>query len=127
MASESGGMILGWLLRIACSIAIVAVAAFDGLSIGVAHISAIDDANSVARSASSAWTAHHDMQAALAAAQETAAQHGETVLPNSLQVASDGTCTVRIARQATTLIIGHIKELRSWVRVTESGSGRYVE
>ena len=102
------------------------MAAFDGLSIGVAHVSAIDDANSAALSASQAWRQNHDLTAALQAAQQTASQHGENVVPASLQVATDGTARLTIQREATTLVIRHIHALHSWLVVTASGSGRAV-
>lgn len=107
-------------------IAVTGVAAFDGLSIGVAHVSAVDDANSAALSASQAWRQNHDLTAALQAAEQTASQHGETVVATSLSVASDGTARVTIQREATTLVIRHIHALHSWLVIKASGSGRSV-
>jgi hypothetical protein len=124
---ERGDIILGWLTRIVVSMAVVGVVGFDGLSIGVAHVSAADDANSAARSASEAWLDTHTAQAALAAAQSTAAEHQETVLPASMRIAADGTVQLEIERSATTLIVRHVHALRSWTTVTARGSGKYLE
>jgi len=107
-------------------ISLTGVVAFDGVSIGVAHVSTIDDANSAALAASHAWQDSHDMNRALQAAQQTAAQHGETVVDNSLSVDADGTAHVAVQREATTLIVRHIHALRSWIEITASGSGRSV-
>lgn len=103
------------------------VVAFDGLSIGVAHVSAADDADSAARAASHEWEQSHDRAAALEAAQASAAEHGETVIATSLQIAPDGTVQLDIEHNATTLVVQHIHALRSWVTITEGGSGKYVE
>jgi hypothetical protein len=121
---DRGDIVLGWLTRIVLGISITGVVAFDALSIGVAHVSAIDDANSAALSASQAWRAHHDPVAALQAAQQTASEHGETVLPSSLQVDSDGTVRLKITREATTLLVRRVPPLHSWITITAEGSGR---
>ncbi len=117
---------LGWLTRIVVGISVTGVVAFDALSIGVAHVSAIDDANSAALSASQAWHAHHDPTAALQAAQQTASEHGEPVVPSSLQVEADGTVRLKITREATTLLVRHVHALNSWITITAEGSGRSV-
>ena len=100
--------------------------AFDGLSIGVAHVSTLDDADSAALSASRAWAQNHDAHAALDAAEQSASQHGESVLPDTLRIAADGTVTVAITRTATTLLLAHVHQLHSWTVVKETGSGRYT-
>ena len=119
-----GDIVLGWLTRIILALAVASVVVFDGLSLAVAHFAAIDDANSAADSASEAWQSTHQLSAALQAAQDAAAQHGETVLPDSLSVDPDGTAHLRIAHEATTLVVHHIPMLRSWTTITASGSGR---
>ncbi|HEX7105614.1 MAG TPA: hypothetical protein VF218_06595 [Acidothermaceae bacterium] len=125
-ARERGDIILGWLTKLVIGISIAGVVAFDGVSIGVAHVSAIDDANSAALAASRAWQTSHDMSQALQAAQQTAAQHGETVIDASLHFDGDGTAHIDIQRDATTLIVRHIHALRSWIEITATGSGRSV-
>jgi len=125
-ACDRGDIILGWLTRIVIGIAVVGVVLFDGLSIGVAHVSAADDANTAALSASHAWADHHDMTAALQAAQATAAEHEESVVPASLHVLTDGTVELKVQRNATTLVVRHIHALRSWITITAAGSGKYV-
>lgn len=125
-ARDGGDIILGWLTKLVIGISLTGVVAFDGVSIGVAHVSTVDDANSAALAASHAWENSHDMTRALQAAQDTAAQHGETVVDNSLLIDTDGTAHVAVRREATTLIVRHIHALRSWIEITSSGSGRSV-
>jgi hypothetical protein len=113
------------LTRIVAALAITAVVGFDGLSIGVAHVSAMDDANSAATAGSVAWRADQgNLDATLQAAQGSASQHGETVLPNSLHVDPDGTVHLKIQHDATTLLVRHLGPLRSWATVVVNGSAK---
>ncbi len=125
VARDAGDVILSWLTRLVAGLAITAVVGFDALSIGVAHVSAMDDANSAATAASVAWRADHgNLDATLQAAQGSASQHGETVLPASLHVDADGTVHLRLERDATTLLVRHLGPLRSWATVVVNGSGK---
>jgi hypothetical protein len=123
---EAGDIILGWLTRIVIGITIAGVVAFDGVSIGVAHISTIDDANSAAQAASRSWYQEHDIAKALQAAQDVAAEHEETVITKSLRVDPDGTAHLELVHDAATLVVRHVSALRSWATVKADGSGRYV-
>jgi hypothetical protein len=121
---ERGDVILSWLTRVVAVIAVVAVVGFDGLSIAVARVSAKDDANTAAVAASTAWRTDKGLLApTLLAAQTSADQHGETVLPNSLTVGPDGTVHLTLERIATTLLVRHIGPVRSWATVIVKGSG----
>jgi hypothetical protein len=125
VAPDAGDVILSWLTRVVLVIAVTAVIGFDGLSIAVAHVSAKDDANSAAVAAATAWVSDKGALApTLLAAQNSAAQHDETVLPNSLTVGADGTVHLQLERDATTLLIRHIGPLRSWAIVIVKGSGK---
>lgn len=117
---------MGWLTRIVIGTAIVGVIAFDGVSIGVAHISTADDANTAALAASTSWHDHHDATLALQAAQQVASMHAETVVANSVRIDSDGTVHLTLEHDATTLVVRHVSALHSWVAVTAGGTGRYA-
>jgi hypothetical protein len=122
---DQGDVILSWLSRIVVVLAITAIIGFDALSIAVAHVSATDDANTAAVAASAAW--RNDKGAltpTLLAAQASASQHDETVLPSSLTVESDGTVHLRLQRDATTLVVRHIGPISSWAVVIVKGSGK---
>ena len=71
-------------LKILGVLAIVGVLGFDGVSIGLCHISTQDDANSAALAAMEEWGTHHNINTAYEAAQQSAAGHGETVLKERL-------------------------------------------
>jgi len=124
-ARDQGDVILSWLTRIVVGIALTAVIGFDSLSIAVTHVSAKDDANAAAVAASQAWrSAHGDATATLQAAQISAAEHGETVVPDSLSADPDGTIHLRIRHDASTLLVRHLGPWRSWATVVVKGSGR---
>lgn len=116
-------MIIGWFTRVLAVIAVLAVVGFDGISILSAHLGAQDDANDAASDAASAWGNQHDITAALAAAQQ-ALSHGETIVPGSLTITASGATTIKIKREARTLVahdIGFLKKETSFV-VTGNGS-----
>jgi hypothetical protein len=124
-ARDAGDIILGWLTRIVIGLAITAVVGFDGLSIAVAHVSAMDDANSAAIAASTAWRADQGNATAIfQAAESSAALHNETVLPSSVHVDADGTAHLKLRHDAITLAVRHLGPLRSWTVVIVNGSGR---
>jgi hypothetical protein len=125
VAPERGDVILSWLTRIVVGISVTAVIGFDSLSIAVTHVSAKDDADAAAVAASQAWrSAHGDATATFQAAQVSASEHGETVVPDSLTVDPDGTIHLRIRHDATTLLVRHLGPWRSWATVVVKGSGR---
>jgi hypothetical protein len=125
VSRDSGDVILSWLTRIVLGLSIAAVVGFDALSIGVAHVSAADDANSAALAGSVAWRADHgDVAATLQAAEASAALHGEIILPSSLRIATDGTVYLKLQHDATTLVVRRIGPIKSWATVVVHGSGR---
>jgi hypothetical protein len=125
LAHDRGDVILSWLSRVVVVLAITAVIGFDALSIAVAHVSATDDANTAAVAASAAWrTDKGALSPTLLAAQTSAAQHDEIVLPTSLTVERDGTVHLKLQRHATTLVVRHIGPLKSWADVIVKGSGK---
>ncbi|MBX6370682.1 MAG: hypothetical protein IRZ02_00290 [Acidothermus sp.] len=125
-ANQRGDIVTGWLARVAVTIFAAAVVCFDAFSIGVAHLSAIDDADRTALAASAAWFANsHDVAAAEKAAAASAASHGERLVPGSLAVQPDGTVDVAIRKTAPTVLLRHIGPLRNWAVVTAHGEARY--
>lgn len=116
-------MIVGWFTRVLVVLAVLAVVGFDGVSILSAHLSAQDDANNAASDAASTWSDSHDPGKALVAA-EGALSHGESIVPGSLQISPNGATTLKVTREAKTLVahdIGFLKGETSFV-VTGSGS-----
>ena len=108
-------------LKILAVVGIVGVLGFDGVSIGLCHVSTSDDANSAARAAMEEWGASHNINTAYAAAQKSAAGHEETVLKEGFTIdPKSRAVTLTMTRTATSVILGTIH--KGWVKVSETGN-----
>jgi hypothetical protein len=129
VAGDRGDVILGWLTRVVVTIVLITSIGFDGLSIGLTHVSSHDDADTAAIAASHAWLQNagnsNRNAATLSAAVEAIGQHGEMLVPGTLYVSTDGTVTLELQRQATTVLVHRLGPLRSWADITVKGHGRY--
>lgn len=123
---DAGGIVVGWLLRISAVLAVIGLIAFDGISIVTVRFALEDDGNQAARSASDTWERTHDIRAALASAQQTAAESNaaNVVVPTSLRIDPDGTAHLTIKREASTIVAVHIPPLRRYCDLTTQGQGR---
>jgi hypothetical protein len=126
---DLGGIVTGWLTRIVVIGAVVGLVGFDGLSLVTTRLDIIDEGKQAARAGSSTWRATPDVQAAYDAAARDAAESNalNVVHTDSFTVARDDTVSLRIDREATTLLLHRIKPLRQWTVVREDVSGRSVE
>jgi hypothetical protein len=107
-------------LKVLAVLGVVGVFAFDGISIGLCHISTQDDANAAARDAQSAWGLHHDLNAAFAAAKQDADRHGEVLATQGFSIdRATGAVTLQLSRTATTVVLGSVH--KTWTAVSETG------
>lgn len=119
------GMVFGWFTRIAILLALLGVAGFDAISVGIAHLSATDDAGKAALAASETWrTSKGNIETAYAAAVGATAGHQETIDAKTFTIAADGTVTLHLHRVATTLVLWRISPLKSWIEIQATGTGR---
>ncbi len=125
-SGDVGGIVLGWLTRLTVVLAVVGLVAFDGISIVSSRLSLEDVGDTAARSASETWERTHDIQAALASAQQTAteANADTTVVPDSLSVDPDGTAHLTVRRVASTIVAHYIPPVRTWCDLRVQGVGR---
>lgn len=123
---DSGGVVLGWLVRLAAILGVVGVLAFDGISLGVARLSAADDASTAARVAGATWSQTGSIQAAYdtAVTSATEASPANSVPPSAFTVAPDGTVTLTVHRTAHTLVVRHVGWVRGWADVFEIGTAK---
>ncbi len=113
-------------LKVLAVLGIVGVLGFDGVSIGLCHVSTQDDANSAALAAMEEWGTHHNVNDAYAAAQQSASGHGETVLQEGFTIdPKTSEVTLRMTRKATTVVLGSVHE--SWVEIAETGTAKPSE
>lgn len=118
---DSGSMVVGWLVKVAAALLIFGVAAFDGISVGAAHVSGTDDADSAALAAADAWHTSHNVQTAFAAAQQAATDKGETVLSKGFVIDANGWVHLQMQRTASTLVMYRIGPLKKYTIVTVKG------
>lgn len=115
-AHERGDVISGWLIKLAVSLAVVGLIAFDGISVATAQLSLTDDVAGAAREAVDAAVGAGDYHAAHPAAEAFALEQDPTnvVSPDDVNVASDGATTVTVHRTAPTLILFRLGPLADW-------------
>ena len=116
-------VVIGWLTRITIAVAIFGVFAFDAITLGAAHLGARDDANNAAGAAANSW-ANDERQLGVAAAYQAALKAAEDTLPgsealvpNSMNILTNGSVTLQIHRSTRTLVahdLGFLKHLTSF-------------
>jgi hypothetical protein len=117
--AERGGIVVGWLVKIVVSIAIIGFFLFEAGAIIVAHVNADTAATDAASEAAFAVARGASDEEAKAAAVEEARKAGVTVV--AFAVATDGrSVTLTIEKRAPTLLVQRIGFMKSWavVRVT---------
>lgn len=117
---DRGSVVIGWLVRLVAVLALVSVSAFDAISVGAAHVSGADDANSAALAAADTWRDTHNVNSALDSAR-AAAGANETVLSAGFVIQPDGTVHLVMKKTATTLVMSHIGPLKKYTVVTLQG------
>jgi negative regulator of sigma E activity len=118
---DSGGIVIGWLVKLAVVTTVVAIVAFDAISVGVSRLNGTDDANSAALAAAQAWQQTHNVQAAVDAAAASVTTAHEVLVPHSLRIDADGTVHLELRRQARTLVMYRIGPLRDYTFATVKG------
>jgi hypothetical protein len=118
---DSGSIVLGWLTKLMVVLLLVGVVLFDFVSVGVARMSATDDANTAAEAASSEWIHTHDVQLAYNAAVEAVTNPAEHVLTRGFTISPDGSTHLLLTREATTLVAYRIGPLKKYTKVTATG------
>jgi hypothetical protein len=115
---DRGSIVMGWLLRVALTLALLAVVGFELLSIAVTHVAVTDIGAQSADAAQTSWSEAHDVTAAYEAAEAYAESQGATIARHSFGVNSDGSMRFVVRKTAPTLVLSHIKQLAKWAVVT---------
>lgn len=110
---DRGDIVVGWLTKVVLTLAVVALIAFDLISIVTARLGVTDDANSAAEAANAAWNeTKGNVQSAYNAAAAYAETHGETCPVETFHVSSAGEVHLRLNGRATTIAVAHIGPLK---------------
>jgi hypothetical protein len=113
---EHGGIISGWLVKLAVSLAVAGVVLFDAVSIGTTAVSLTDTAVAAARDAAEAVEGSGDPAQAYPAALATATEQNalNEVDPRSVGLLPDGSAVVTVERTAPTLVVSRIPWIADW-------------
>ena len=118
---DSGSIVVGWLFKVALVLILFGIAAFDSVSVGSAHLTTSDDANSAASAAASDFQTSHNIASALSAATDAITNPSETLVPGSLTIARDGSASVMVQRKITTLVMYRIGPLKKYTVIKIRG------
>jgi hypothetical protein len=118
---DSGSIVLGWLTKLMVLLLLIGVVLFDFVSVGVARMSAADDANTAASAASDEWEHSHNVQLAYNAAVNALSNPAERILTRGFVVNPDGSVQLLLRRDSTTLVAYRIGPLKKYTIVTAHG------
>jgi Flp pilus assembly protein TadG len=118
---DGGAIVLGWLTKLAVTLGLLGLLAFDGIALATAHFSASDDAATAARTAAENYATSKDVNAALAAATQEVAAKGEKITKLSVNPAN-GAITLHLERTVTTLWMDRVG-LDRYTTFTVDGEG----
>ena len=123
-AGDTGDIVVGWLVRLVASLAVVGVLVFDGVSLGVARLDVADDAASGSRAASRAVESGATTQAAYDAAWRAVVEDrvGVDLPVAGFAVGADGTATVTVERSVPTLVLQYVPGSDDWLTVSATST-----
>ena len=127
-ADDRGDIILGWLTKLTVVLAIAGLGLFEAISIGSTMASVSDDGAYAAQEASTTWNDTKNLQqtydAAVTAAESQNPQ--DKVLVKGFTVDPDGTVHLRIARDASSLLLYRWSKTKPWTHIVRDAQGRDV-
>ena len=123
MTDDRGDIILGWLTKLVLVLAVLGILGFDAVSLVQARFQATDRATTAASAAAAEYATSKDVQKAYNAAFATTVDN-DTIETDTFAVAADGTVTLRLHREATTLVVSRIPPLRKYAEAVGEGTAR---
>lgn len=121
--TERGDIILGWLTKLVLVLSVLGVLGFDAVSLVQARFQASDRAAAAASAAAAEYASSKDVQKAYNAAFATTVDN-DTIETTTFKVAPDGTVSLRLHHEATTLLVQRIAPLRGYADAAGEGRAR---
>lgn len=114
---DTGGIVVGWLVRLVAVFAVVGVLVFDGVSWGVAGLAVTDSAAAASREASTVLAGGGTPQQAYDAALDAVTSDGATdeVPVESFRLTPEGSVTLTVRRTTPTLVLHHLPGSARWL------------
>ena len=124
MANNDNGLIvLGWMTKLALTMAVLGLIGFDGVSLVAAKFSAADRATTYANDAAGLYRTSKNIDTTYAAIVAEAKDKGDTVDIKTFSVAPDGIITLTMHHTAKTIWMQKVSFLKKYTTVTEHGEG----
>ena len=121
--NSDGGIVVGWLAKLAVGLGLLGLVAFDGIAVLSASFQAADQATIAAAAAADNYKSSHDVQVAYDAALAAVAGDNDTVETTTFRVAPDGHVTLRLRKVADTVWLQRIGPLDHLRHVSALGAG----
>jgi hypothetical protein len=122
MRADDGSIVLGWMVKIAITIAVVGVLLFDGVTIAMAHTRVVDAANSAATAGMQAYATTKSVAKAKAAAVSAAEEADAVVVSPGVVVAKNGSVTVTVQVTVNTTVLGKLPGTKTWPTATSTAT-----
>jgi hypothetical protein len=101
-------MVLGWIAKIAITVALVGMVGFDAIALAQGHVRADDAAGHAADEAATSYGANADVQKAVLAARTAAAEDDMTVTAKDVKILADGTIIVTVKAHIDTTLLRYV-------------------
>lgn len=124
-ATDEGSIVIGWMTKLAITAAIVGTLGFDGISVGVGHLSTAGDADNAVQAASQNFQTTHNLTAAYKAA-VGAVKPQESVGVTDFTIAADGTTSLTVTNTVHTLVLFRTSKTKEWTVITAHATGKYT-
>lgn len=120
---ESGAIVLGWLTKLAISVVLFGLIAYDGISLVTTNFSAADRANTYANEAVDNFHNTKNIDATFAYMVAEAETHGDTIDGKTFSISATGSCHLTIHHTASTLWMHRLSFLKKYTVATAKGEG----
>ena len=105
---DDGLFLIGFMFRVLIGLSILGIVGFDAASVIMTRNHLEETAVLAADQAARTYHAHPDSKAAYLAAASVAEAGGATLAPADFAVTKNGTVTLTVRDNATTLVLGHL-------------------
>jgi hypothetical protein len=116
-ADDSGSIVFGWLTRLTLTLTLLGVAAFEVLSIAVAHVAIEDTGRTAADRALTTYQDTQSVEQAYLAADQYASSQGATLVKKSFEV-SDEAVSFELKKTAPTLLLFRVDATAGYAEVS---------
>ena len=116
--SDTGVVVVGTAVKLLLTLAVVATAGYDSISMLATHMTAQNDADQAALAGNIVLDRHGSTYAAYEAVVASAHDNGDEVIPSGFAVGPDNAVTVELRRRAHTLVASHLPHIKDYTVVT---------